>query len=138
LNGPDWQLTRSISAAVRRHGFCDQAAGGKTQVTAAIQRRPFLPSRRTKTALLPVIDGVVRVDPCSRPHHMPRRFDRLRGMESLLVFWTPAMDLGPDFAVATSRPMTCSNITCLAQRRSHCVAVDKIAELQGSLCAVQK
>jgi adenine deaminase len=113
-----------------------KAPPGKTQVTAAIQA-PFYTDPEQKTAVLPVIDGVVQRDVA---HDIVKVaiVDRYTGAAKLgKMFWTGMGPKTPDSAIATSVSHDLHNITVVGSSdAAMALAVNRIEELRGGIVLV--
>ena len=112
--------------------------GGKATVTAAIQS-PNYTEPEQKTAVLPVIDGVVQRD---LAHDIVKVaiVDRYTGKAKLgKMFWTGLGPKTPNSAIATSVSHDLHNITVVGSSdEAMALAVNRIAELKGGIVLVNE
>lgn len=138
IDWPDWATkTINIGRTLTAKDFEIVAPAGKTEVTAAIQSSGYRDPEQ-KTAVLPVVNGVVQRD-LSREIIKAATVDRYSGEGKIgKIFWTGLGPLEPDSAVASSQSHDLHNITVIGTSdEAMAVAVNKIAELQGGMVIVR-
>jgi adenine deaminase len=138
IDWPTWATkTINLGRTFTADDFVIKAPPGKKTVVAAIQE-PFAISAEQKTAVLPVVDGVVQRDPANAIIKAAT-VDRYSGHGNLgVIFWTGLGPLEPDCAVAASQSHDLHNISVVGTSdEAMAVAVNKIAELQGALVLVR-
>lgn len=138
INWPDWAThTINVGRRLTAKDFEIRAPAGKTTVTAAIQA-PFYTEPEQKTAVLPVVDGVVQRDPA---HDIVKVaiVDRYTGKAKLgKMFFTEMGPKTPNSAVATSVSHDLHNITVIGSSdEAMAVAVNRISEINGGLVLVK-
>jgi adenine deaminase len=138
INWPAWAThTINIGRKLTAKDFEIRAPAGKTTVTAAIQA-PFYTEPEQKTAVLPVVDGVVQRDPA---HDIVKVaiVDRYTGKAKLgKMFFTEMGPKTPNSAVATSVSHDLHNITVIGSSdAAMAVAVNRISEINGGLVLVK-
>ncbi len=139
IDWPTWATqTINLGRTIVAKDFEIRAPTGKTQVTAAIEE-PFVVTPALKTAVLPVVNGIVQRDPANNIIKAAT-VDRYSGKAKIgVIFWTGMGPLDPDCAVATSQSHDLHNITVIGSSdEAMAVAVNKIAGLQGGLVLVRK
>jgi adenine deaminase len=139
IEWPSWAAdTINIKRKLTAKDFEILAPPGRTSVTAAIQA-PFYTSPEQKTAVLPVVDGVVQRD-LKNDIIKVAIVDRYTGAGNLgKMFWT---GLGPktaDSAIATSVSHDLHNITVIGSSdEAMAIAVNRVVEIKGGIVLVNQ
>ncbi|NHN84536.1 amidohydrolase family protein [Acetobacter musti] len=138
IRWPAWASdTIHVGRALTADDFVIRAPAGRTtQVTAAIQA-PFYTDPEQKTAVLPVVNGVVQRD---IGHDIVKvaTVDRYWGKARLgKMFWTGLGPRSPDSAIATSVSHDLHNITVIGTSdAAMATAVNRIEQLRGGIVLV--
>jgi len=135
---PAWATdTIHVGRKLTAKDFEILAPAGKTTVTAAIQA-PFYTEPEQKTAVLPVVNGVVQRDPA---HDIVKVaiVDRYTGKAKLgKMFFTDMGPKTPNSAVATSVSHDLHNITVIGSSdEAMAIAVNRVSEINGGLVLVK-
>jgi adenine deaminase len=137
IDWPSWATdTIHVGRRLTAQDFEITAPAGKTRVTAAIQA-PFYTDPEQKTAVLPVVDGVVQRD-IAHDIIKVAIVDRYTGKAKLgKMFWTGMGPKTPNSAIATSVSHDLHNITVVGSSdEAMAIAVNRIEELKGGIVLV--
>jgi adenine deaminase len=139
INWPSWATdTIHVGRRLTAADFEIRAPPHRTTVTAAIQA-PFYTDPEQKTAILPVVAGVVQRD-IAHDIIKVAIVDRYTGQAKLgKMFWTGLGPKTPDSAVATSVSHDLHNITVVGTSdAAMAMAVNRIEELKGGIVLVDR